>query len=187
MEGEGCRKPFKSNTSPQHNTIHITRASKTKDWRERKNNIESCTKKVTVKFLSPRVVKKLPEKSISGPGESREPIRSTRLMKKEAKNLLSQGKKENAMKGCSCGTEDKCPVVSAYHVQNASLEATSDESNLKSEDDLTIARGNSNQTLKLARVRRKTKKKIAYATLRYHRSNEGPGLSISPGHGVTQI
>ena len=185
VEGEGCRKPIKYLTPTRHYTIHTPRSSKTKDV---KDNNESCAKKVNVKFLSPKAARKLPEKADNGHSNNTNSLSSTKILKKEMKHLLSKGKKVDSWKAYVCDTENNCNVVSAYHVQNASLEVSDDSNkNLKVDGELTTPKRLSSHTLKLARMHRKTKKKVAYATLKYHRTSDGMGLSIGPGNGVSQI
>ena len=190
VEGEGCKKSVKVITSPQQSMTYALRPNKLKEAKESRDEDEPRAKKTTIKFLSPRLAKKLPEKrgeSSADYSMSKNSIISTKIFKKEVTNSFSKWKKENPMKGSSSGREDKCTVVSAYHVQNASLDVDDCNIKHKTEDGSIVSKALSQQTLKLARMKSKAKKKIGYATLKYHKASDGPGLSISPGHGVTQI
>ena len=192
---------MKYSTPIHYNTIHTPRSGTTKDVKDnsesnakKANNAkkvvnESCAKKVDVEFLSPRVEKKLPEKAGSGQNDNRNSVSSERMLKKEMKQLLAKGKKEISWKACVCETTgNKCNVVSAYHVKNASLDVSDDcYKGFRVEDERNTPKKLSSRTLKLARMHRKTKKKTAYATLKYRRSSDGPGLSIEPGRGVSQM
>ena len=183
IEGEGYKKSMQF-TSPQHSTIKIQRNTKLRDTKESRDNEETGPKKLTMTFSSPRAAKMSQEKAAC---DIDDPTGSTKIIKDEIKNLILKDKKENTWQGCLCGSGEKCQVVSAYHVQNASLEVTTDEPGTRHTGDGCSPRRLSKQTLKLARMHRKAKKKIAYATFKYKKAGDGPGLSISPGHGVTQI
>lgn len=194
IEGESCKKLTTTThyVSPQQSTLRLPRPFKAKEPNESHENSDVNAKKVTPK-LSPQRSKKSPEKSPEKIVLHKRDTKydGTKMITEEIKYLISKEKRANTWQGCLCGTGDKCQVASAYHVQNTSLEVSLPEKFDKRQEESKkegyTAKRLSKQTLKLAKMHRKAKKKIAYATLKYQRANDGPGLSIGPGHGVTQI
>lgn len=174
----------------------MPRPSRLKDGKEARETVDVAANKATVQSTSPKALSKSADKqTVGNENETKNSLNTnTTILKDEIKHFLKKQNREHSWAGCVCGTGGKCQVVSGYHVQNASLEVkTADEGNKRPNtmEERTVDGDTrkilSKQTLKIARMHRKAKKKIAYATLKYKRADEGPGLSIGPGHGVTQI
>eukprot|EP00794_Sanderia_malayensis_P006215 gene6215-6931_t len=195
VEGEGYRKPTQYVAQSQQSPIKVNRKqretrqpletsislsyaqndeeiSRTDSWlklRHHKSCDKSCDFDATIK-----------------------PIRTSGVLMKELSNMKMSEKKLDSWRGCICGEGKKCQVASAYHVSNPSLELPTTHKGhhtlrhshryAKREDDICRK-----QALKISRMNKRGKNKIAYATLKYKSSSEGPGLSIGPGNGVKQM
>ena len=132
--------------------------------------------------------------------DTKKPIVCSEILKKEITQLILKDDKlsSTAWKGCLCGLGSKCKAASAvsgYHITNASLDVSArNDSEVKKtvfkskkqENGAHVPKRLTKQTLKIARMHRKAKKKMVQATLRYQRS-PSIGLSIGPGTGVKPI
>ena len=209
MEGEGCKKaPPQQFITLQHGINRMSRKNKIpKESRENTEiNDNQTIRNHPIKVsktvqLSPRTkVKTRDIKCDAAQEEScdtKKPIVYSEALHKEITQLILKDDKLNstAWKGCLCGLGSKCQIVSAvsaYHITNASLNVTArNDSEVKKtvfkskkqENGAHVPSRLTKQTLKIARMHRKAKKKMVQATLRYQRS-PSIGLSIGPGTGV---
>lgn len=206
MEGEGCKKASPQQfITLQHSINRQNRKNKSKESRENTEITDNQTiKNHPIKVsktvqLSPRTnVKTRDIKCDAAQEEScdtEKPIVCSEVLKKEITQLILKDDRlsSTAWKGCLCGLGSKCKVVSAvsgYHIKNASLDvATRSESEVKKtvfkskkqENGAHVPNRLTKQTLKIARMHRKAKKKMVHATFKYQRS-PSVGLSIGPGN-----